>query len=230
MFCDFALRTGWFGPPASLSASLGICPGQQGLVHRRADRSRCKMAVISLLFGMRHRTRSARSPARPGIGSPSYSGHRLCRVRSAMFPLLLLVFFLFYGLPQAFPRRSDEREVILDLLPTPFRTFCDCALDLCRRLPDRDLRRPAFSRSAARYLDAGRSLGLRRFALARYVTGPIMFRTVLPSLSNTFISLFKDTSIAFFIGVASSASPPTRSTPTSFGRSRAGPPPACSTS
>ena len=28
-----------------------------------------------------------------------------------------------------------------------------------------------------------------------------MFRTVLPSLSNTFISLFKDTGIAFFIGV-----------------------------
>jgi polar amino acid transport system permease protein len=52
-----------------------------------------------------------------------------------------------------------------------------------------------------RYLDAGRSLGLRRFALARYVTAPIMFRTVLPSLSNTFISLFKDTGIAFFIGV-----------------------------
>ena len=27
-----------------------------------------------------------------------------------------------------------------------------------------------------------------------------MFRTVLPSLSNTFISLFKDTGVAFFIG------------------------------
>src|SRR5439155_20367451 len=51
------------------------------------------------------------------------------------------------------------------------------------------------------YLDAGRALGLRKFALARYVTSPIMFRTVLPSLSNTFISLFKDTGIAFFIGV-----------------------------
>ncbi len=31
---------------------------------------------------------------------------------------------------------------------------------------------------------------------------PIMFRAVLPSLSNTFISLFKDTGIAFYIGVA----------------------------
>jgi ABC-type amino acid transport system permease subunit len=30
---------------------------------------------------------------------------------------------------------------------------------------------------------------------------PIMFRTVLPSLSNTFISLFKDTSLAMAIAV-----------------------------
>ena len=30
---------------------------------------------------------------------------------------------------------------------------------------------------------------------------PIMFRTVLPSLSNTFISLFKDTSLAAAIAV-----------------------------
>ena len=52
-----------------------------------------------------------------------------------------------------------------------------------------------------RYLDAGRSLGLTRFELARHITGPIMFRTVLPSLSNTFIGLFKDTSIATVIAV-----------------------------
>ncbi|HYP61177.1 MAG TPA: ABC transporter permease subunit, partial [Thermomicrobiales bacterium] len=47
--------------------------------------------------------------------------------------------------------------------------------------------------------DAGRSLGLSRLALARYITTPIMLRAVLPSLSNTFISLFKDTSIAVAI-------------------------------
>jgi polar amino acid transport system permease protein len=52
-----------------------------------------------------------------------------------------------------------------------------------------------------RYLDAGRSLGLDRWEVARYVTMPIMFRTVLPSLSNTFISLFKDTSLAAAIAV-----------------------------
>ena len=49
--------------------------------------------------------------------------------------------------------------------------------------------------------DAGRALGLGRIGIARYITLPIMFRTVLPSLTNTLISLFKDTSIAMAIAV-----------------------------
>ena len=36
----------------------------------------------------------------------------------------------------------------------------------------------------------------------RYVQLPIMFKNVLPSLSNNFISLFKDTSLASSIAVA----------------------------
>jgi polar amino acid transport system permease protein len=38
-------------------------------------------------------------------------------------PLLLLVFIFHFGLPQAFPRRSTGQELVLDLLPTPERTF-----------------------------------------------------------------------------------------------------------
>ena len=43
--------------------------------------------------------------------------------------------------------------------------------------------------------------GAGRFQRIRLVTLPLMFRIVLPSLSNTFISLFKDTSIASAIAV-----------------------------
>ena len=50
-----------------------------------------------------------------------------------------------------------------------------------------------------RYLEAGTSLGLSRTQTAFSITLPIMFRTVLPSLGNTFIGLFKDTSIAVAI-------------------------------
>src|SRR5262245_49269031 len=38
-------------------------------------------------------------------------------------PLLLLVFIFHFGLPQVFPRRSHEQRIVLELLPTPFRTF-----------------------------------------------------------------------------------------------------------
>src|SRR5688572_21385750 len=114
-------------------------------------------------------------------------------------PLLLLVFLFFFGLPQAFPRGSDERELILTLLPTPERTFT-VALAVYAGAYLTEIFGSGILSVNRRYLDAGRSLGLSRVDLARYITAPIMFRTVLPSLSNTFISLFKDTGISFFIG------------------------------
>jgi len=115
-------------------------------------------------------------------------------------PLLLLVFMLHFGLPQAFPRRSAEQQFVLDVLPTPLRTF-SVALAVYAGAYLTEIFGAGILSVSRRYLDAGRAIGLRRFALARYVTAPIMFRTVLPSLSNTFISLFKDTGIAYFIGV-----------------------------
>lgn len=115
-------------------------------------------------------------------------------------PLLLFLFIFYFGLPQAFPRRSAGREFILDLLPTPERTFV-VALSIYAGAYLTEIFSSGILSVSKRYLEAGRSLGLSRLELARYVTAPIMFRTVLPSLSNTFISLFKDTGIAFFIGV-----------------------------
>ena len=115
-------------------------------------------------------------------------------------PLLLIVFIFYFGLPQAFPRGSDQREFILRLLPTPERTFT-VALSIYAGAYLTVIFSSGILSVSRRYLDAGRSLGLSRWQMARYVTGPIMFRTVLPSLSNTFISLFKDSGVAFFIGV-----------------------------
>lgn len=115
-------------------------------------------------------------------------------------PLLLFVFIFFFGLPQIFPRRSAEREFILDLLPTPERTFI-VALAIYAGAYLTEIFASGMLAVGKHYLEAGRSLGLSKFQLARYVTGPIMLRAALPSLSNTFISLFKDTGIAFFIGV-----------------------------
>jgi polar amino acid transport system permease protein len=135
------------------------------------------------------------------------SGNRVARYLVTAYvelirniPLLLIIFFFYFGLPQLYRRHTWQHDWILKLLPTPQRTF-EVALAIYAGAYLTEIFSAGILSVSKRYLEAGRSLGLSRFQLARYVTGPIMFRTVLPSLSNTFISLFKDTGIAFFIGV-----------------------------
>ena len=50
-------------------------------------------------------------------------------------------------------------------------------------------------------IEAGKAIGLTRFGIALHVIMPVMLRNVLPALGSTFISLFKDTSIAAAIAV-----------------------------
>jgi polar amino acid transport system permease protein len=50
-------------------------------------------------------------------------------------------------------------------------------------------------------IDAGKAIGLTPAQLLVHVRLPTMFRIVLPSLSNAYISLFKDTSLASVIAV-----------------------------
>jgi polar amino acid transport system permease protein len=115
-------------------------------------------------------------------------------------PLLLLVFFLFYGAPRVFERGSTAWEWTLKLVPDAEQTFM-VALSIYAGAYLTEIFSAGIISVSRRYLDAGRSLGLTRVQTGMHIIRPIMFRTVLPSLSNTFISLFKDTSIAFWIGV-----------------------------
>jgi polar amino acid transport system permease protein len=50
-------------------------------------------------------------------------------------------------------------------------------------------------------VDAGKAIGLTSSQRLMYVRLPTMLRIVLPSLSNAFVSLFKDTSVASVIAV-----------------------------
>jgi len=49
--------------------------------------------------------------------------------------------------------------------------------------------------------EAGRSLGLGYIATMWYIVIPQAFKAILPSLANEFITLLKETSVAFYIGV-----------------------------
>ena len=50
--------------------------------------------------------------------------------------------------------------------------------------------------------EAGRSLGFSYMKTMYYIVIPQAFKAVLPSLANEFIALLKETSVAFYIGVA----------------------------
>ncbi len=50
-------------------------------------------------------------------------------------------------------------------------------------------------------IDAGKAIGLTHWQRLIHVRLPTMTRITLPALSNTFISLFKDTSVASVIAV-----------------------------
>ena len=113
-------------------------------------------------------------------------------------PLLLIVSLLYFGLPQVFPRRSTGREWVLKILPDAETTFI-VALAIYAGAYLTEIFSAGIISVGKRYLEAGTSLGLSRTQTAISITLPIMFRAVLPSLGNTFIGLFKDTSIAVAI-------------------------------
>ena len=114
-------------------------------------------------------------------------------------PLLLLLFIFYFGLP-IFAYNTFRPE-IADHLVLEGEESAIIALAIYGGAYLAEVFRAGILSVSGRYLDAGRSLGLGRVGIARYVVLPIMFRNVLPSLSNTFIALFKDTSLAFAIAV-----------------------------
>jgi polar amino acid transport system permease protein len=114
-------------------------------------------------------------------------------------PLLLLLFILYFGMP-IFAFRTFSRD-IAELLVFDGTRSAIIVLSIYAGAYLTEIFRAGILAVGHRYLDAGRSIGPTRLGVVRHITLPIMFRTVLPSLSNTFISLFKDTSLASAIAV-----------------------------
>jgi polar amino acid transport system permease protein len=105
-------------------------------------------------------------------------------------PLLLLIFFIYFGLPTSFGQFADARTSMIIALSVFYGAYLS------------EVFRAGIQAVSTRYLEGAKALGLQREQIIRYITLPIMFRVVLPSLGNTLISLFKDTSLASAIAVA----------------------------
>jgi polar amino acid transport system permease protein len=104
-------------------------------------------------------------------------------------PLLLLVYLVFYGIPS-----------IVNLQYSAVTSFI-VTLSLYYAAYLVEVFRAGLLAVPRGLLDAGRAIGLTAPQRLGYVRLPVMLRIVLPSLSNTFVSLFKDTSIASVLAV-----------------------------
>ncbi len=103
-------------------------------------------------------------------------------------PILVIVLMLYFALP--------DLGVRLDKVPSFI-----VALSLYSGAYLTEVFRAGLVAVPAGLVEAGKAIGLTRLRIAIYVVMPVMLRNVLPALGSTFISLFKDTSIAATIAV-----------------------------
>ncbi|HEX9903567.1 MAG TPA: amino acid ABC transporter permease [Propylenella sp.] len=103
-------------------------------------------------------------------------------------PILVIVLIVYFALPQFGFRLGKIESFVfsLTIYATAYLT---------------EVFRAGLASIHSGMIDAGRAIGLRRLQIALLVIFPILLRNSLPALGSTFISLFKDTSIAAAIAV-----------------------------
>jgi polar amino acid transport system permease protein len=104
-------------------------------------------------------------------------------------PLILLVYLVFYGIPTLVDLRYDATTSFIVTLSVYSGAYLV------------EIFRTGLAAVPRGLIDAAKAIGLTPLQRLLYVRLPTMFRIVLPSLSNTFISLFKDTSVASVLAV-----------------------------
>jgi polar amino acid transport system permease protein len=124
------------------------------------------------------------------------SGGRVTRALIAAYvevirnvPLILLVYLVFYGLP-----------TVVDITYSNTTSFV-VTLSAYAGAYLVEVFRAGLDAVPRGLIDAGKAIGLTPYQRLVYVRLPTMLRIALPALSNTFVSLFKDTSVAAVIAV-----------------------------
>ncbi len=103
-------------------------------------------------------------------------------------PILVIVLIVYFALPQFGIRLGKIESFIASL--TVYATAYLI-----------EVFRAALTTVPHGVVDAGRAVGLRPFHISRFLVLPLMLRNALPALGSTFISLFKDTSLAAAIAI-----------------------------
>lgn len=103
-------------------------------------------------------------------------------------PLLVLVLLVYFALP-ATGIRLDKYESFIGSLALYAGAYLT------------EVFRAGLLSVPKGIVEAGRAIGLTRLQTNLYVVAPVMLRNSLPSLGNTFIGMFKDSSIAAAIAI-----------------------------
>ena len=146
-----------------------------------------ELAFVSILIGMAIGLSLALAyTGRGGLVRRAVAGY-VEFIRNV--PLLLLVYLIFYGVPSmgGFAYGATESFVI--------------TLSVYAGATMVEVFRAGLAAVPRGLIDAGKAIGLTGWQRLICVRLPTMFRIVLPSLSNAFVSLFKDTSLASVIAV-----------------------------
>lgn len=103
-------------------------------------------------------------------------------------PILLVIFFMFFALPQLGIRFSKITSFV-------------AALSIYAGANLAEVFRGGLQAIPKGMTEAGMAVGLRPMQIRLSIIIPLMLRSTLPSMGNAFISLFKDTSLAAAIAV-----------------------------
>ncbi|CAH1650120.1 amino acid ABC transporter permease [Chelatococcus asaccharovorans] len=104
-------------------------------------------------------------------------------------PLLLLVYLVFYGVPSAIDLQYDATTSFVATLAIYAGAYLV------------EILRAGLEAVPKGLIEAGKAIGLTPLGVLVHVRLPTALRIALPSLSNTYVALFKDTSIASAIAV-----------------------------
>lgn len=104
-------------------------------------------------------------------------------------PLLVLIYIVYFGLPDLGITLGKEESFVftLSLYGAAYMT---------------EVFRAGLEGIPTGIIEAGKAIGLKKIQIVFTIELPIMFRTVLPSMGNYLISLFKDTALAASIAIA----------------------------
>ena len=111
-------------------------------------------------------------------------------------PVLLLLFFLYYGLPAI--SQNYRLPVALNLAPLQAAVL---GFGLNYAAYQAEIFRAGILSIPVGQWEAAASLGMSRLTTFRRIVAPQAARVVLPPMTNDFVALFKDTSVVSIIAV-----------------------------